>query len=71
MTSLKDVSRAAGVSPATVSRVITGSRPVEQETRDRVMQAIRALDYHPNLLARGLRNKSGKKYRSHGAQRHA
>ena len=60
MASLKDVSKAAGVSPSTVSRVITGSRPVDEETRERVMKAIRTLDYRPNLLARGLRNKSRK-----------
>lgn len=60
LASLKDVSKAAGVSPSTVSRVITGSRPVEEDTRERVLEAIRNLDYRPNLLARGLRNKSGK-----------
>ncbi|SCM78917.1 Transcriptional regulator, LacI family [uncultured Pleomorphomonas sp.] len=60
MASLKDVSKAAGVSPSTVSRVITGSRPVDEETRERVLEAIRTLDYRPNLLARGLRNKSRK-----------
>lgn len=60
MVSLKDVSKAAGVSPSTVSRVITGKRPVEGETRKRVLEAVRQLDYRPNLLARGLRNKSGK-----------
>ena len=37
---LKDVSKAAGVSASTVSRVITGTRHVEEETRERVLEAM-------------------------------
>jgi DNA-binding LacI/PurR family transcriptional regulator len=51
----RDVARKAGVSTATVSYVINnGPRPVAQETRHRVLQAIKDLDYQPNQLARGL-----------------
>lgn len=49
-----DVARLARVSPATVSRVLNNSHPVSAQTRERVLQAIEALHYHPNALARGL-----------------
>jgi LacI family transcriptional regulator len=44
----------ARVSPKTVSRVINNERGVRQETRHRILDAIRQLDYQPNLNARGL-----------------
>jgi LacI family transcriptional regulator, galactose operon repressor len=51
-----DVARAAGVSTAVVSYVINnGPRPTSPEVRERVIKAIRDLDYHPNAMARGLR----------------
>lgn len=51
----QDVARAAGVSTTTVSHVLTGNRPVSEETATRVREAIVALGYHPHELARGLR----------------
>jgi len=60
MASVKDVSRLAGVSASTVSRVIRGSTPVEESKRLRVLEAVERLNYRPNLIARGLRNRSGK-----------
>ncbi|MGH8118037.1 MAG: LacI family DNA-binding transcriptional regulator [Rhodanobacteraceae bacterium] len=51
---LQDVATQAGVSPATVSRVVNGGTSVRSETRTRVMHAIQLLDYRPNLFARGL-----------------
>lgn len=59
MATMKDVARLAGVSISTVSRVINNTLPVEDETRVRVEDAIRKIDFRPNLLARGLRSKSG------------
>lgn len=53
---VKDVAKLAGVSPKTVSNVINGVVFVRPETRARVEQALTALDYVPNLSARGLRN---------------
>ncbi len=50
-----DVAQRAHVSPATVSRVLTGSAPVKEPYRERVLRAIDELDYRPNLLARNLR----------------
>ena len=55
MASIKDVAKAAGVSTATVSRVLANNAPIRPETRERVMQAVAALDYRPNLIARSLR----------------
>jgi len=55
MTSIKDVAKAAGVSTATVSRVLANNAPIRPETRERVMKAVADLNYRPNLIARSLR----------------
>ena len=52
---IQDVARAAGVSVATVSRVLNNSGSVAKGTRDAVLEAIRRLNYRPNLLGRNLR----------------
>jgi len=52
---VKDVSLAAGVSTATVSRVLAGFDEVSDETRQRVLEAAKALNYQPNRNARNLR----------------
>src|SRR5688572_16130095 len=52
--SIVDVARHAGVSPSTVSRVLTGNIPVAEETRAIIWQAIDHLGYRPNHNARGL-----------------
>ena len=54
MTTMSDVARRAGVSLSTVSYALTGSRPISQRTRDRVLAAMAELDYQPNAMARGL-----------------
>ena len=51
---MSDVGRLAGVSHQTVSRVINGSPHVREETRQRVIAAMRELDYRPNPMARAL-----------------
>src|SRR5215469_16589278 len=56
MPSIKDVAKAAGVSTATVSRVLSNGEHVRQEVRKRVMDAVERLEYRPNLLARILRS---------------
>lgn len=57
MATLRDVARRAGVSIATVSYVLNGTRPVSLEVEARVREAAAALQYRPNRLARGLRRK--------------
>ncbi|TVR32070.1 MAG: LacI family transcriptional regulator [Spirochaetaceae bacterium] len=59
MASMKDVAKMAGVSISTVSRVINDTHPVDGRTRGAVEDAIRRINYRPNLLAAGLRSKSG------------
>ena len=54
MATIKDVAREAGVSIATVSYVINNTRPVSQETRRRVLEAARRLNYRPSIIARSL-----------------
>lgn len=55
MPSIKDVAKIAGVSTATVSRVLGNNAKVTEETRQRVMDAVEHLNYRPNLIARSLR----------------
>lgn len=55
---IRDVARLAGVSPATVSRVLNGSSRVRPESAARVAAAIAELGYRPNRLARNLRRQS-------------
>lgn len=50
-----DVARAAGVSSATVSRVINGATTVDKELSRRVQEAVEATGYVPNALGRSLR----------------
>jgi LacI family transcriptional regulator len=51
---LRDAASRAGVSAMTVSRVVNGGGGVDPETQRKVEDAILALDYVPNRLARGL-----------------
>jgi DNA-binding LacI/PurR family transcriptional regulator len=57
MATLRDVALSAGLSPATVSRALSGARYVDEATRARVVTAARELGYRPNALARALRAK--------------
>lgn len=56
MANIKRVAEAAGVSTATVSRVLANGPHVRPEVRARVLAAVEALDYRPNLVARSLRS---------------
>ena len=58
MSSLKDVAKKAGVSIATVSRVINNAPNINHETRHKVEQAMKALDYRPSRIAKRLRSKA-------------
>jgi DNA-binding LacI/PurR family transcriptional regulator len=52
---MRDVARLAGVSTSTVSAVINESVPVSARRKSRVLEAMAALDYHPDAVARGLK----------------
>lgn len=54
MTTIYEVSKLAGVSLATVSRVMNGNDNVRPKTRDKVLAAIKELDYTPNSVAKSL-----------------
>lgn len=55
MASIKDVAKEAGVSVATVSRVINGAASVSESTHTAVLDAINKLGYKPNLFGKNLR----------------
>ncbi|WP_345362650.1 LacI family DNA-binding transcriptional regulator [Actinoallomurus liliacearum] len=54
MVKISDVASHAGVSPSTVSYVLSGKRSISDQTRRRVMDSIRALGYRPHAGARAL-----------------
>jgi LacI family transcriptional regulator, galactose operon repressor len=56
---IQDVAEMAAVSPMTVSRVLNNNGAVKEATRQRVQQAMRSLNYRPNLMARSLAGRSG------------
>ncbi|BAK80747.1 LacI family DNA-binding transcriptional regulator [Candidatus Arthromitus sp. SFB-rat-Yit] len=53
--SIKDVAKEAGVSIATVSRVLNGIEVVNEDTQKRVKEAVAKLGYRPNIIARSLK----------------
>ena len=57
---IADVAKSAGVSAASVGRVVGGYGTVSSKTRDKVMQAIAELGYSPNVVAQGLRSRKTK-----------
>lgn len=57
---IEDIAREAGVSTATVSRVLNSPERVKPETRERVLAVVRRHEYVPDSLARGLMTKRSK-----------
>lgn len=55
---IKEVAKLAGVSPSTVSRVISDSPRISDETKQAVREIMDELGYHPNAIARSLVNKA-------------
>lgn len=51
---VKDVAKQAGVSPSTVSRVISNNPRISKATRERVLKEMEILQYHPNAIASSL-----------------
>ncbi|MFC4557594.1 LacI family DNA-binding transcriptional regulator [Virgibacillus kekensis] len=54
MVTIKDVAKATGVAPSTVSRVIADNPRISPDTKERVRKAMKELGYHPNINARNL-----------------
>lgn len=67
MPTIIDVAQEAGVSTATVSRVLNNSRSVSEETCRRVKAAIAKLDYTPNMGSRNLRRKESRVILGHAS----
>ena len=63
-TSIKDVAREAGVSIATVSRVLNDIDVVNEDTKKKVLDAIKKLGYRPNIVARSLKTQKNKNNRN-------
>lgn len=55
---IKDVAKLAGVSPSTVSRVVQNNPRISEDTSRRVKDAMKTLNYHPNIMARSLVSQS-------------
>ncbi|PSL41459.1 LacI family transcriptional regulator [Planomicrobium soli] len=56
MANIQQVAKQAGVSVATVSRVLNGQNKVASKTKQKVEEAIKELNYEPSMLGRNLRN---------------
>jgi LacI family transcriptional regulator len=57
MPNIKEISKLAGVSTATVSNVLNHSPKVTEETREKVLKVIQETQYHPNTIAKSLKVK--------------
>lgn len=60
MVTIKDIAKATGVSPSTVSRVIADNPRISMQTKRKVRKAMKEMGYHPNVNARNLVSKSTK-----------
>lgn len=60
MATIKDVAKLANVSAATVSYIINDSQKVKEETKEKVLKAIKELDYKPSFAGRMLKMKETK-----------
>jgi len=58
MVTIKDIAKAAGVSPSTVSRVISNHSRISKATTEKVKRIMEEMGYHPNLMAKSLVSKT-------------
>lgn len=57
MVTIKEIAQTCQVSPTTVSNILNGRGKAGEETRQKVLQAVKEMGYQPNYIAQGLRNK--------------
>lgn len=57
---INDIAKVAKVSPSTVSRVIANNPKISLATREKVFKIMKEMNYHPNIIARSLANRSTK-----------
>lgn len=60
MVTIKDIAKAAGVSPSTVSRVISNHDRISSATSSKVKRIMEEMGYHPNIMAKSLVSKTTK-----------
>ncbi len=60
MANMKDIAKYAGVSVATVSKVLNGLGGISQETKENILSIAKELNYRPNLYARNLKTRQSK-----------
>lgn len=60
MVTLKEIAQSCNVSVTTVSNILNGKAKAGEETRQKVMQAVKEMGYQPNYIAQGLRNSKTK-----------
>jgi len=60
MANIKEIAKESGVSIATVSNIINGKPGAGEETRKRVLETIKKLDYRPNAIAKNLKQKNNR-----------
>ena len=56
---IRDVAVAAGVSPSTVSHALSGKRGISEPVKERIVAAVRELDYRPSLYAQAMKGQTG------------
>ncbi len=55
MATIKDIAKATGYSTSTVSRALSGNIPVNKETKEKILEAVKQLNYKPNSVAKALK----------------
>ncbi len=60
MVTIKEIAKKAGVSPSTVSRVISDNSRISDETKKKIRKIMEEMDYYPNVMARSLVSKATK-----------
>lgn len=60
MATIKDIAKMTGFSTSTVSRALSGNVPVNKETKETILEAVKKLNYKPNPVAKALKERKTK-----------